>query len=188
MRLGLERVTKLVEALGSPQKAYRTIHVVGTNGKSSTTRFISSLLEAQGLKVGAYVSPHLISSGRAADGRLRALHRGGVLRPGGPHPSGGGEAGADVRPGGVSDPVRGAYGRGLPLLQRAGLRRGRDRGRAGRPPGRHRGDLLRRAGDHQHRPGAHRAAGGHALGHPQGEGGGDPAEAARWSPGRWIRS
>ncbi len=50
MRLGLERVTKLVEALGSPQKAYRTIHVVGTNGKSSTTRFISSMLEAQGLQ------------------------------------------------------------------------------------------------------------------------------------------
>ncbi len=61
MRLGLERVTKLVEALGDPHKAYRTIHVVGTNGKSSTTRFISSLLEAQGFRVGAYVSPHLVS-------------------------------------------------------------------------------------------------------------------------------
>ena len=61
MRLGLERVTRLVEALGSPHKAYRTIHVVGTNGKSSTTRFISALLEAQGHRVGAYVSPHLVS-------------------------------------------------------------------------------------------------------------------------------
>jgi dihydrofolate synthase/folylpolyglutamate synthase len=61
MHLGLDRVAKLVEALGSPQKAYRTIHVVGTNGKSSTTRFISSLLEAQGHTVGAYVSPHLIT-------------------------------------------------------------------------------------------------------------------------------
>jgi len=61
MHLGLERVTELVEALGSPQKSYRTIHVVGTNGKSSTTRFISALLEARGLKVGAYVSPHLMS-------------------------------------------------------------------------------------------------------------------------------
>lgn len=59
--LGLERVAKLVEELGSPHKAYRTIHVVGTNGKSSTTRFISALLEEQGLTVGAYVSPHLIS-------------------------------------------------------------------------------------------------------------------------------
>ncbi len=60
-RLGLERVTRLVQELGDPQKAYRTIHVVGTNGKSSTTRFISALLEEQGLKVGAYVSPHLVS-------------------------------------------------------------------------------------------------------------------------------
>jgi len=60
-RFGLERVTKLVEALGSPHRAYRTIHVVGTNGKSSTTRFISALLEARGHRVGAYVSPHLIS-------------------------------------------------------------------------------------------------------------------------------
>jgi dihydrofolate synthase/folylpolyglutamate synthase len=60
-RLGLERVRKLVEALGSPQTAYRTIHVVGTNGKTSTTRFISALLQAQGHRVGAYISPHLIS-------------------------------------------------------------------------------------------------------------------------------
>ena len=60
-RLGLERMEKLVEALGSPQKAYCTIHVVGTNGKTSTTRFISALLQAQGHKVGAYTSPHLVS-------------------------------------------------------------------------------------------------------------------------------
>jgi len=61
MRLGLERVTLLAKALGEPHEAYRTIHVVGTNGKSSTTRFIASLLQVQGLRVGAYVSPHLIS-------------------------------------------------------------------------------------------------------------------------------
>jgi dihydrofolate synthase / folylpolyglutamate synthase len=60
-RLGLERMQKLVEALGSPQKAYRTIHVVGTNGKTSATRFISALLQAQGHRVGAYTSPHLVS-------------------------------------------------------------------------------------------------------------------------------
>ena len=59
--LGLERIAMLAEELGSPHRAYRTIHVVGTNGKSSTTRFISALLEAQGHTVGAYVSPHLIS-------------------------------------------------------------------------------------------------------------------------------
>lgn len=61
VQLGLERITRLTEALGSPHRAYRTIHVVGTNGKSSTTRFIAALLEAHGYKVGAYVSPHLVS-------------------------------------------------------------------------------------------------------------------------------
>jgi len=61
IHLGLDRIRLLVEALGSPHESYRTIHVVGTNGKTSTTRFISSLLEARGLTVGAYVSPHLVS-------------------------------------------------------------------------------------------------------------------------------
>jgi len=60
-RLGLERMEKLAEALGSPQDTYRTIHVVGTNGKTSTTRFIAALLQAQGHRVGAYTSPHLIT-------------------------------------------------------------------------------------------------------------------------------
>ncbi len=61
MRLGLDRVRALAAALGDPQLAYRTVHVVGTNGKSSTTRFISSILKEHGLKVGTYVSPHLVS-------------------------------------------------------------------------------------------------------------------------------
>lgn len=61
VNLGLQRITKLIKELGSPQKAYKAIHVVGTNGKSSTARFISSLLEAQGHTVGTYVSPHLTS-------------------------------------------------------------------------------------------------------------------------------
>lgn len=68
MHLGLERVTELVEALGSPQKSYRTIHVVGTNGKSSTTRFISALLEARGLKVGGLCLSPPHEPGRTADG------------------------------------------------------------------------------------------------------------------------
>jgi dihydrofolate synthase/folylpolyglutamate synthase len=60
-RLGLERMEKLVEALGSPHKAYKTIHVVGTNGKTSVTRFVSALLQVQGHTVGSYISPHLIT-------------------------------------------------------------------------------------------------------------------------------
>jgi len=60
-KLGLDRIGKLMKELGSPQKAYRTIHVVGTNGKTSTSLFISALLQSQGLTVGSYVSPHLLT-------------------------------------------------------------------------------------------------------------------------------
>jgi dihydrofolate synthase / folylpolyglutamate synthase len=61
MRFGLDRVRALSHELGDPHLAYRTVHVVGTNGKTSTTRFIAALLREHGLKVGAYVSPHLVS-------------------------------------------------------------------------------------------------------------------------------
>jgi dihydrofolate synthase / folylpolyglutamate synthase len=59
MRPGLERVAELLERLGRPQDAYRVIHVVGTNGKSSTTRYCEALLRAHGLRSGAYLSPHI---------------------------------------------------------------------------------------------------------------------------------
>jgi len=49
----------LLEALGDPQKAYPSIHVTGTNGKTSTARMIDSLLRAHGLRTGRYTSPHL---------------------------------------------------------------------------------------------------------------------------------
>ena len=59
MKFGLERMRRLLTALGSPQRAYRTIHVVGTNGKSSTVRMAAAILEAHGVRTGAYLSPHL---------------------------------------------------------------------------------------------------------------------------------
>jgi len=59
MRPGLERVSELLARLGRPQDAYRVIHIVGTNGKSSTTRYCEALLRAHGLRSGAYLSPHL---------------------------------------------------------------------------------------------------------------------------------
>jgi len=49
---------RLSTALGMPQHRYATIHVVGTNGKSSVTRMIAALLEAHGMRTGACVSPH----------------------------------------------------------------------------------------------------------------------------------
>lgn len=48
----------LVAALGMPQHRFASIHVVGTNGKSSVTRMTAALLEAHGLRSGAYLSPH----------------------------------------------------------------------------------------------------------------------------------
>lgn len=59
MRPGLERVSLLLDWLGRPQDAYRVIHVVGTNGKSSTARYCEALLRAHGRRSGAYLSPHI---------------------------------------------------------------------------------------------------------------------------------
>ena len=57
-KLGLDRMRKLTTALGLPQHRFASIHVVGTNGKSSVTRMTAALLEAHGLRTGACVSPH----------------------------------------------------------------------------------------------------------------------------------
>ena len=50
---------RLLDRLGHPERAYPAIHVVGTNGKSSATRTIAALLEAEGRRAGAYTSPHV---------------------------------------------------------------------------------------------------------------------------------
>jgi dihydrofolate synthase / folylpolyglutamate synthase len=52
---------RLMTVLGTPQERYRSIHVVGTNGKSSTARMTSAILERHGLRTGTYLSPHLVS-------------------------------------------------------------------------------------------------------------------------------
>ena len=56
---GLERIESLLDLLGQPQKAYPSVHLTGTNGKTSTTRMIDSLLRSFGLRTGRYTSPHL---------------------------------------------------------------------------------------------------------------------------------
>jgi dihydrofolate synthase/folylpolyglutamate synthase len=61
MRFGLDRMHKLMTALGMPQRRFASIHVVGTNGKSSTTRMIAAVLERHGVRTGTYTSPHLRS-------------------------------------------------------------------------------------------------------------------------------
>jgi dihydrofolate synthase/folylpolyglutamate synthase len=56
---GLGRVRALLAELGEPQRRYPSIHVVGTNGKSTATRTIEEHLRAEGLRAGAYLSPHV---------------------------------------------------------------------------------------------------------------------------------
>jgi dihydrofolate synthase/folylpolyglutamate synthase len=56
---GTERMRELLRELGDPQERFEAIHVVGTNGKSTTTRLTEALLADAGLSVGAYLSPHV---------------------------------------------------------------------------------------------------------------------------------
>jgi dihydrofolate synthase / folylpolyglutamate synthase len=63
MRFGLERMLRLLTVLGSPQERFAAVHVVGTNGKSSTVRMTAALLEAHGVRTGSYLSPHLVRFG-----------------------------------------------------------------------------------------------------------------------------
>ena len=57
----LDRIAALADALGSPQLSYPTIHIAGTNGKTTTTRLIDSLCFQLGMRTGRFTSPHLES-------------------------------------------------------------------------------------------------------------------------------
>jgi dihydrofolate synthase/folylpolyglutamate synthase len=59
MVFDIDKIRRLMDVLGSPQRAYPAIHLTGTNGKTSTARMIDSLLRAHGLHTGRYTSPHL---------------------------------------------------------------------------------------------------------------------------------
>ncbi len=56
----LERISTLMQYLGSPEVEFPAIHITGTNGKTTTVRVLTELLTALGMKVGAYTSPHLV--------------------------------------------------------------------------------------------------------------------------------
>ncbi len=61
MDFGTDRMERLLGEVGDPQARFRTVHVVGSNGKSSTTRLVDTVLGAHGIRSGAYLSPHLSS-------------------------------------------------------------------------------------------------------------------------------
>lgn len=61
MKLGLENISKLLDALGNPQQKYTKVQVAGTNGKGSTCAFLESICLQAGIKIGMTTSPHLVS-------------------------------------------------------------------------------------------------------------------------------
>lgn len=72
IRWGLERMERMLESLGRPERGFRSLHVAGTNGKGSAAAFAHAVLEASGLRAGLYTSPHLV------DPRERVRATGGV--------------------------------------------------------------------------------------------------------------
>lgn len=61
IKLGLSNILSLMDILRGPHQAFKSIHIAGTNGKGSTAAMISFILQAAGLRVGLYTSPHLVS-------------------------------------------------------------------------------------------------------------------------------
>src|SRR3954454_15976089 len=57
----LDRIRLLTELLGDPQRTYEVVHLTGTNGKTSTSRMVDSLVRARGLRTGRFTSPHVES-------------------------------------------------------------------------------------------------------------------------------
>jgi dihydrofolate synthase/folylpolyglutamate synthase len=60
MKLGIERIQTILEALGNPQEQLPMVHIAGTNGKGSVSAMLSAVLKAAGYKVGTFTSPHLV--------------------------------------------------------------------------------------------------------------------------------
>lgn len=60
MKFGLRNMRYLLQSVGNPEKTFSSIHVVGTNGKGSTSAFLASILMEAGCRTGLYTSPHLV--------------------------------------------------------------------------------------------------------------------------------
>ena len=75
MRFGLEKMRRMMTALGSPQLRFGAAHIVGTNGKTSTARMTAAILERHGVRTGTYTSPHLVSYRERVQARERACTR-----------------------------------------------------------------------------------------------------------------
>jgi dihydrofolate synthase / folylpolyglutamate synthase len=61
IKLGLEKVDRLLSSLGDPQRSFHSVHIAGTNGKGSVTRMLAEVLRRAGMRTGSTTSPHLVS-------------------------------------------------------------------------------------------------------------------------------
>jgi len=78
-KFGIERMERLVEALGHPQRTYPVIHVAGTNGKGSVCAMLEALYRGNGFRTGLFSSPHLVHLGERAQVNRRILTESGIL-------------------------------------------------------------------------------------------------------------
>ena len=60
IKFGLANISTIVAALGHPERAFRSVHIAGTNGKGSVTAMVDAALRAAGHRAARYTSPHLI--------------------------------------------------------------------------------------------------------------------------------
>jgi len=73
VRFGVDRMARLAEALGHPERSYPVIHVAGTNGKGSVSAMLDAIFHAAGWRTGLYTSPHLVKLGERVQVDRRLL-------------------------------------------------------------------------------------------------------------------
>jgi dihydrofolate synthase/folylpolyglutamate synthase len=73
VKFGIDRMRRLVDALGHPERSYPVIHVAGTNGKGSVSAMLESIFRAAGCRTGLYTSPHLVKLGERVQVDRRLL-------------------------------------------------------------------------------------------------------------------
>src|SRR3954464_13839211 len=63
VKFGIDRMRRLVDELGHPERSYPVVHVAGTNGNGSVSAMLESILRTAGWRTGLYTSPHLVKLG-----------------------------------------------------------------------------------------------------------------------------
>ena len=77
-KFGVERMARLSQALGNPERVFPSIHVAGSNGKGSTCAMLEAVYRAHGLRTGLYTSPHLVRLGERVQVDREPLHEAAI--------------------------------------------------------------------------------------------------------------